>query len=167
MKAFDILREIKKIDANNFLLKTGISIQDPFSYLQDFEEDVQIFNRIKNFDFTRVYSSCPTQIDKVRGEELKATEVDITVVKKDIIIKPSDLNFEVELSDEKIQDFLLKKVKRQRPVKDFDLLPENVKNLIANYGDVCANVTSKTFDNYLFYRRFIEFEKRSERMEEY
>lgn len=147
------------------MIKTGISLNDSFSYLHDFEEELNIYNYIKNFDFTPVYSLCPTQLDKVRGEEFKASDVDINVASQEIIVRPSDLNFEVDLSQEKIKDFLLKKVKRQRPVKEFDKLPENIRNIISSYGDVCSNITNETFDNYLFYRKFLEFEKRSERMD--
>lgn len=149
------------------MLKTGIVLRDAFNYLQDFESDIFIHNKIKNFDFTPVYSKWPTQIDKVKGEELKASEVDISAIKQEIIVQPSDLNFDIDLSKKTINDFLLKKVKRNRPVKDYENLPENIKNLIDNYGDVCANVTNKSFENYLFYRRYIEFERRSDRMEEY
>ncbi len=147
------------------MLKTGISLNDPFSYLQDYEAELKILNIIKKFDFTPVYSLCPTQLYKVKGEELKASDVDLNLARQDIIVRPSDLNFEVDLSEENIKDFLLKKVKRQRPVKDFDKLPENIKNLIHSYGDVCSNITNKTFDNYLFYRNFLEFEKKSDRMD--
>ena len=166
LKAFDILKQIKNIEGDNVLLKTGISLKDAFNYLQDFESDIFVHSKIKNFDFTPVYSNWPTQLDKIKGEELKATEVDISAIKQDIIVKPSDLNFEVDMSEEKINDFLLKKVKRQRPVKDFEKLPYSIQNLINTYGDICANITNNTFENYLFYRRFIEFVKRSERMEE-
>jgi hypothetical protein len=167
LKAIDILKQIKNVEGDNILYKTGISIKDAYNYLQDFESEIFVHEKIKNFDFTPVYSKWPTQLDKIKGEELKATKVDISAIKQEIIVRPSDLNFEFDLSEQTVNDFLLKKVKRQRPVKDFENLPQNIQNLIKTFGDVCANITNKTFENYLFYRRFIEFERRSDRMDEY
>jgi hypothetical protein len=162
MKTFEILKEIKKIDKSkdNILLKTGTSIDDPWPYLQDFEIDMKIIESVKKFDFTPLFISNPTQIEKGIDEAFKVSKSNL--YRKDRLgdnLNPSDLNFDVEVYKEKIDEFLLHKVKRLRDDKNFPIstLPKNIQNLIHTYGDVCANVNNKTFENYIYYRKFLNY----------
>jgi hypothetical protein len=70
---------------------------------------------------------------------------------------PSSLKYGIKTVDENIKQFLMRKVKRHRPTKDFDKLPENIKALVKRYGDLCANFTKGLSNKYDEYKKFDNF----------
>jgi hypothetical protein len=160
---FSSFKRFKNLEKNNLLLKSGDSVQDAWAYLQDVDVDYTVIEQVRNYDYKKIFSSNPTQLDRKQEEQFKASKSALDASNKPVveehhnIFKPTPLVLDIEDSQENIQNFLLRKVKRHRPSKNGEKLPENIQELIKNYGDVCSNITHDMMRKYQFYQRFYSF----------
>jgi hypothetical protein len=168
----DILKDIKNASNNNFLLKTEISIDDPWPFIQDVEVDDLVVSKVKIFDyFTSVYPFHPSVIEKDKGNEFKVSMFEVK--RKDYslsldeddknkiyhFLNPSNLQLDIIDNEVNRKQYLRRKIKRHRPSKVEENLPESIKNLIKNYGDITANFTHNFYEKYCYFRKFKEYVK--------
>jgi hypothetical protein len=64
---------------NNLLLKSGISLDNPFSYVIIIDTDNLINDQLKKFDFRKVYKKTPTQVER------KAEDIDNSIPGNNIV----------------------------------------------------------------------------------
>lgn len=125
------------------------------------DEDYEILQKVKNFDFKKIFCRNPTQIEKKKGEEFMISQSELPEDIKNThinqtITTPSILVLDIQDSQENIQKYLLRKIKRNTAKINPDL-PQSIQNLIKDYGDVCVNFTQSTLKKYQYYKRFYNF----------
>jgi hypothetical protein len=154
------LQHILKIEHDNYLVKAQKSLCDACDYLVD-DYDYEVVQKVKFYDYKNVFCRNPTQIEKKKGEEFSVSLSELPKEVKEarinsVLTTPSPMILDVEDNQENIQKFLLRKIKRNTAKLNQDL-PENIKKLIKNYGDICVNLSQATVNKYEYYQKFYEF----------
>jgi hypothetical protein len=154
------LQNSLNIDHDNYLIKAQKSLSNACDYLVD-DYDYEMVQHVKFYDYKNIFCRNPTQIEKKKGEEFS---VSLSELPKEVreskinnfMTTPSPLILDVEDNPENIQKFLLRKIKRNTVRINQDL-PENIKKLIQDYGDVCVNLSQATVNRYQYYQQFYDF----------
>ena len=158
ISVIDIISAIQGKNLKNILIKSQTVLPDSLPYLYEEDSNLPIIEAMKKVDWSKVFLNQPTQLMRDKEEQFKVSNSDLypdyhkTKPKHNLMI-PSALSF-YKVNKNRIQEFLLHKIKRQRKVPNKKNLPTSVSDILDNYGDICANFSKKDFDSYRFHRNF-------------
>ena len=149
LSIFKIIQKIVKSNNQGFLLNENLGLKEPFKYMiSPNDEDFDLTNNILNqVNWKNLYNNMPTIIENKSKEKNKYKG-------EEILIKNLNLKNDMEKEKEK---FLSKKFKRceinEEEVKN---IPNNLNELINDYGDVNVNIGQSLIDKYYLYKKYMK-----------
>ena len=149
LSIFKIIQKILKSNNQGFLLNENLGLKEPFKYMiSPNDEDFDLTNNILNqVNWKNLYNNMPTIIENKSKEKNKYKG-------EEILIKNLNLKNDMEKEKEK---FLSKKIKRceinEEEVKN---IPNNLNELINDYGDVNVNIGQSLIDKYYLYIKYMK-----------
>ena len=149
LSIFKIIQKILKSNNQGFLLNENLGLKEPFKYMiSPNDEDFDLTNNILNqVNWKNLYNNMPTIIENKSKEKNKYKG-------EEILIKNLNLKNDMEKEKEK---FLSKKIKRceinEEEVKN---IPNNLNELINDYGDVNVNIGQSLIDKYYLYKKYMK-----------
>ena len=149
LSIFKIIQKILKSNNQGFLLNENLGLKEPFKYMiSPNDEDFDLTNNILNqVNWKNLYNNMPTIIENKSKEKNKYKG-------EEILIKNLNLKNDMEKEKEK---FLSKKFKRceinEEEVKN---IPNNLNELINDYGDVNVNIGQSLIDKYYLYKKYMK-----------
>lgn len=154
---FEMIRSLYKIDSDDdgILLRKKKGVRNSSMYFFDCEYEINEF-LLKSIDWKKVIVKSNTIKNKTKNDLIEAFKP------SEIVIHELD---DKEVIQEKKKQFLQQKTKRDDIMTDEEKekLPERIKELILQYGDINTNIGNSTIEKYLLYQEYTkEAEKEKE-----
>ena len=143
-----------KTNENQILLKEKKQFTNE-NYLYD-DIDSQINNILKNVNWKNLYSSMPSYNNIKKGLKSEKLNSMLDKINYEDLTK-NELKLDINVNKNTIKEFLEKKTKRMidNDLNNFSSkLPNNILNLINEYGDVMANVGNTEIEKMKRYNHY-------------
>ena len=149
LSIFKMIQKILKSSNQGFLLNENLGLKEPFKYMiSPNDDDFDLTNNIlSQVNWKNLYNNMPTIIENKSKENNKY---------KGEIISIKDLRLKNNMEIEK-EKFLSRKLKRCEINKDeIKNIPNNLNELINDYGDVNVNIGHSLIDKYHLYKKYMK-----------
>ena len=149
LSIFKMIQKILKSSNQGFLLNENLGLKEPFKYMiSPNDDDFDLTNNIlSQVNWKNLYNNMPTIIENKSKENNKY---------KGEIISIKDLRLKNNMEIEK-EKFLSRKLKRCEINKDeIKNIPNNLNELINDYGDVNVNIGQSLIDKYHLYKKYMK-----------
>ena len=149
LSIFKMIQKILKSSNQGFLLNENLGLKEPFKYMiSPNDDDFDLTNNIlSQVNWKNLYNNMPTIIENKSKENNKY---------KGEIISIKDLRLKNNMEIEK-EKFLSKKLKRCEINEDeIKNIPNNLNELINDYGDVNVNIGHSLIDKYHLYKKYMK-----------
>ena len=149
LSIFKMIQKILKSSNQGFLLNENLGLKEPFKYMiSPNDDDFDLTNNIlSQVNWKNLYNNMPTIIENKSKENNKY---------KGEIISIKDLRLKNNMEIEK-EKFLSRKLKRCEINEDeIKNIPNNLNELINDYGDVNVNIGQSLIDKYHLYKKYMK-----------
>ena len=149
LSIFKMIQKILKSSNQGFLLNENLGLKEPFKYMISPNDDDFDFtnNILSQVNWKNLYNNMPTIIENKSKENNKY---------KGEIISIKDLRLKNNMEIEK-EKFLSRKLKRCEINEDeIKNIPNNLNELINDYGDVNVNIGQSLIDKYHLYKKYMK-----------
>ena len=149
LSIFKMIQKILKSSNQGFLLNENLGLKEPFKYMiSPNDDDFDLTNNIlSQVNWKHLYNNMPTIIENKSKENNKY---------KGEIISIKDLRLKNNMEIEK-EKFLSRKLKRCEINEDeIKNIPNNLNELINDYGDVNVNIGQSLIDKYHLYKKYMK-----------
>ena len=146
LSIFKIIQKIFKFNEPGILLNENIGLKEPFEYMiaptdNDFDLTTNILNQV---NWKNLYNNMPTVLDN-KINDYKGEKINIR-----------NLRNKNEMEKGK-EEFLSRKHKRYKiNENEKKLIPNQLYELIQNYGNIQVNIGQSLINKYMLYKKYMK-----------